>query len=972
MPHLEITFKTLAPGATEYQPSLLRLPKMPDETLAASKPQTIQQLVKPTITYTQKGSNHMSNATVPVLSRIVFPCRYAVICSEDEAMLQKLAPNKIPSGNLGKDLLPLEDEKTTRYGIRQMREGYIYVYVERTKPKKQCKCEVAVRVKPNGDLESLDGFPSNPFQSYKCFQIEDVVPHSVVRMLYTPDPLTKRMMEAIRTDAQLRDKIQKIDLQRNDLTDQIEVDEIGKYVAEDLTGQDTDAWNLLADSPAGCKPLSIPEYEIVKSLIKTDLSARHVQGFAVVLDDPIGITQELNAWRNAGIEDTLNDWLSKTTTLYGKQVSNDRRFNVAKSYFDLKSSYPGRAAARELIYQKNNAWFDITQDQDLDDDTEWEEQAAVINKDMDEWEKTKKRLDAQAKKNKAKNEAYFREEFQRKYVAGGYVNEAEMNKAISEHQAQCVIAENKFKQRVSNHQKWLLSENLLKAFDFYDDGNPADPTKSDRIENGLRFAGQSGLCVYGAEACPSIASKMDEWWAGDPCSRSNLAFRGLCLNQKAFENETKVLMAQGRTPDDIKAELAKSLNPDKLAKKAEELASAQDTAEQNDASSTAATLIVGGFTGLQKLTNLFDAANKVGEILPPNEADKILGSGFIWFKNFVEQVLKSSFMNAAVGKLVPRCYRNLMIAACGSMAVQIRVDELKALGQQVSETRRNRIAGQIKKRMMGSQSALGNALADSSSPKFFKIRGGTLLLALEAIMLGINLGQGTDQDENGWWDASYLATLFTTSAAGVELSGRIAELMVDHVSATSKATMMGAKAFKSTWKLAGGTLAATGSLMLAVSDGFNVVQSIEDHNHPLILAYSLRTLSYAGLFVGQTTLALGEAAPFAQWLMGRVGSNMATEGFLSAANWAADLTGTAAVAAGRQVAARVLACLVPGGIWISIGLTVIIWLLEDSQMESWCKQTIYRGAKFTSDKKTYDDEQTELVELDKALGDPAT
>jgi hypothetical protein len=37
----------------------------------------------------------------------------------------------------------------------------------------------------------------------------------------------------------------------------------------------------------------------------------HERGFAVVLDDAIGITQTLNHWRNAAL-DPIRSWLSKT------------------------------------------------------------------------------------------------------------------------------------------------------------------------------------------------------------------------------------------------------------------------------------------------------------------------------------------------------------------------------------------------------------------------------------------------------------------------------------------------------------------------------------------------------------------------------------------------------------------------------------------------------------------------------------
>ncbi len=75
--------------------------------------------------------------------------------------------------------------------------------------------------------------------------------------------------------------------------------------------------------------------------------------------------------------------------------------------------------------------------------------------------------------------------------------------------------------------------------------------------------------------------------------------------------------------------------------------------------------------------------------------------------------------------------------------------------------------------------------------------------------------------------------------------------------------------------------------------------------------------------------------------------------------------GTLAKTLGTQAARLLLARLVLGAFWISLALTIIIYIFEDDALEKWCKRSSFRIGKSS---KAYE-EQEELKALHSAFSE---
>mgnify|MGYP006174865001 CR=1 FL=1 len=66
-----------------------------------------------------------------------------------------------------------------------------------------------------------------------------------------------------------------------------------------------------------------------------------VPGKQYPIEDAIGITQELNAWRNAAVDEVKTTWLQRTVE---PGVDNERKLLVAQSFLEIEKLYPQMVA----------------------------------------------------------------------------------------------------------------------------------------------------------------------------------------------------------------------------------------------------------------------------------------------------------------------------------------------------------------------------------------------------------------------------------------------------------------------------------------------------------------------------------------------------------------------------------------------------------------------------------------------------
>jgi len=323
------------------------------------------------------------------------PFRLCAIGSEDSPTLRTITPD-LPAHL--QSLLPiaLSAESQARYGVRMMRQGFIYVFAKRVV--QGWKLDGASTVLKDGNLGHVQASDSaqnvrellvNPgTQTASIYVMEVRDPGGVqeMRVLFTPTALTRARIDdilqnkiAVEGGEGLRDMLQKIDIAAI-LADPnahsesvIPRDRINDTVAELIAlkkwghtqyvdpGEDISSYysTLMYSSNAGLRILQNQfhayqtaatahsmEYAIQRIPQKLDPVGRPednrstAQGVGIALTDPIGITQDLNHWRNMAWTTFKTDYLAKQVQGPGGNITNERRVSVGNVLCDLNDRYP--------------------------------------------------------------------------------------------------------------------------------------------------------------------------------------------------------------------------------------------------------------------------------------------------------------------------------------------------------------------------------------------------------------------------------------------------------------------------------------------------------------------------------------------------------------------------------------------------------------------------------------------------------
>ncbi|MFD3213958.1 hypothetical protein RAC78_24130, partial [Pseudomonas sp. LR_7] len=258
---------------------------------------------------------------------------------------------------------------------------------------------------------------------------------------------------------------------------------------------------------------------------------------AVVVEDALGITQELNAWRNAGLEH-LKRWLEKTETVAGKPgPSNERKVLVAQAFTELHQQFSERRVAALVDRHKTAMRAHL----------EGSNQAAPPHM-ADWWAQAKEGIldvNAQLKQSELQTRAQngeFARQFEKNYLSR--VDLPAMHALLGEFESHSLEAQRLAQSRTADHLHWLQSSALMGALAFYDEHD---------LSNGLCFAHQTGLCVIGLEGVPEGARLLDQWWREEALSAENLALRSLLFNQyaigKAYQHAQQALAAPPEDDD---------------------------------------------------------------------------------------------------------------------------------------------------------------------------------------------------------------------------------------------------------------------------------------------------------------------------------------------------------------------------------------------------------------------------------------
>lgn len=757
----------------------------------------------------------------------LLPLRYAAIGGNpaQRARLPKLPSYLSPFSDVG-------EMTHSSYAIRPLREGFLYLLIKRhSAPAYEWHSQY--RVAPNGSLLYISAdAPWEPAPSagnldeiirsfgwtITLYDLDDI---QELRPLFSPSPLTPRMLDNYRLlEDEYRSSLPAIDIARfiqpSDAPPQPHVlkhDQLS-WVADFKAQGDTDLQALLDLQPFNNDQIVSPHAS--RQALAPLMNQTKPRGAAIVIEDAIGITQELNAWRNAAVDDVKTRWLERTVE---PGVDNERKLLVAQSFLEIEKLYPQMMA--EQIVKREVMAEKVRNQPHLHAEiyafSERARQQADAHDERMKPHMAQFERDVRAKVQARQEAGEFSKKFDQKY--GHLVDRPAMHDQLEAFEQAMQHAQQAAEDRAKDHARWVVSERLLQALDRYDNAD---------LINGLAFAEQTGQCVIGMELSEWGTKVLDHWWRSDVADRGNLAIRGISYNQ-----------------DDLREELAALL----------EAAQAEPPAESS--------FVLRETLARQAhiAANAFGRINLLYEELQKSNNTASIGL-HAWYVALGRQVLRTGAPNSA-DRALHHGLRLTLFASVHETAVDIRLSDAARSGQPIDP---QRSGGQIA-RYLDHAWAEGLMQADGQKSDFYKVRAAGLVCLLEGMLMAFKARELPDSDariETELWAAA-----MTTAAAGFEIGASYVDQVVTRYGARS-ATGRGAAATLGRLKLWGAGLAGTGGLVLAWWDFADADKHIREaqnkelssRNIRLASAYRARGAATIALALAESGTAIAMAKPF--------------------------------------------------------------------------------------------------------------
>lgn len=740
-----------------------------------------------------------------------------------------------------------------------------------------------------------------------------------LRPLFSPSPLTPRLLDNYRLlEDEYRNSLPAIDIARfiqpSEAPPQPHVlkhDQLN-WVADFKARDDADLQALLDLQPFNNDQIVSPHAS--RQALAPPVNQTKPRGAAIVIEDAIGITQELNAWRNAAVDDVKTKWLERTVE---PGVDNERKLLVAQSFLEIEKLYP-QMMAEQIIKQEVMAEAVRKQPVTPVDFYGFTDHARKQADAHDEQVKpylAQFERDVRTKVQARQEAGEFSKKFDKKY--GNLVDRQAMHDQLDGFEQAMQLAQQAVEDRAKDHARWVISERFLQALDRYDNAD---------LISGLAFAEQTGQCVIGMELSDWGTKVLDHWWRSDVADRGNLAMRGISYNQ-----------------DDIREELTALLTAAKAEPPAESSFVLREALARQ----------------AHIAANAFGRINSLYEELQKRNNTASIGL-HAWYVVLGRQVLRTGAPNSA-DRALHHGLRLTLFASVHETALDIRLSEAARSGQPINP---QRSGGQIA-RYLDQAWAEGLMQADGLKSDFYKVRAASLVCLLEGMLMAFKARELPDSDARV--KTELLAAAMTTAAAGFEIGASYVDQVVTRYGARS-VTGKGAAATLGRLKLWGAGLAGIGGSLLAWWDFTDSADHfISSHHGPTRQAQKNSRLLAATYFVrGMATITLslaelGTAVAIAKPLFDYLSQNARTKAVRALSKSMSIL----AKNLGTQAARLLLAHLILGAFWVGLALTIIIYIFEDDALEKWCKRSTYR---LTKSSKPYSNEE-ELAELYSAFNE---
>ncbi|WP_047710543.1 T6SS effector BTH_I2691 family protein [Pseudomonas lactis] len=454
----------------------------------------------------------------------ILPLRYAMIGNSQSESAQTTA--FIPAS--ASIFASLPSLTTARYVIRALRDGYLYVFIDRTET--GWVCEGAYQTYSSGLCKALwpsppDGLTVSNVPDFgdRVIQLSEPEDINEARLLFTPDPLTPRMLAQIREQQSLRESLRKVDvrqlIQSCSNTDHIiEAPALESTVA-DIVAKTSDSLSAnlakqLFAPPTGFVPL-------VGVATRLEATATQAQGFAVILDDPIGITQELNAWRNLSVE-SLETFMRKADD---EGIDNKRKHTIGFAIENLKVTLAEQAEQR-YVNHANSLGVRYT-------DREYATSNFHMVTASSGSYRSFRNPAEQRRQEQQDIQKARRDSWEKDYASS--VDEVQLQAFMAEFQVAVKLADEIKDRRAEDHLHWLKSSALQEAYSYYDRRD---------CSNGLLFEAQIGVSVAGMNCTEKGDSLLETWSNADSVTPENWLWRGLAQNQTAAIRQINLVLAQ--------------------------------------------------------------------------------------------------------------------------------------------------------------------------------------------------------------------------------------------------------------------------------------------------------------------------------------------------------------------------------------------------------------------------------------------
>ena len=852
----------------------------PDDMERISRQMEISQQTLDSLYATCKRSLH------------ILPLRFSAIYAEAEDAAALAAVPEFKGG-----LASSPGLASAKYAARFLREGYLYVLVKRLG---RYRWEHCYHVGPEALLSPLDiNDPKPASGGIPYFTVQDVEDVSEAFMLFHPDPLSPRVLRYIHQLSHWREKLQRFDLASMAYscvgTDVIEPGQLSSQVAEYIGYKDADVARLLQEQTfpsltdpfdENAEPIDFAQYRM--RFENTLRSLSDGKGVAVVLNDAIGITQELNNFRNNALE-PLRAWMEAKEE--GKPT-NEQKFYCAEMIRNLDEAYVdgkvnGLAEVEVKRYRLSIGMRYLPFVQAVERaKSSGGAQALPIDYEMaEEYESRQQEIfDSARVRIKAQRADEYRREYNKKYAP--LLDQQARRRFDAEMDEMSQAYERKFEARSSDHLWWVQSTAFLDALDFYD---------SRDLIWGWAYAIQVTMAMVGMDGSTDGAALLSRWWLDvNMTDRGNLAWSVYCLNQEEMRSKARQDIESFRSRDQADA------GPDD-----------QSWLGQNSM------LVADSF---KQLSLAFIAANSViGGATPEWFKNSRLGITMTWYTQFVRMFFEKGGLERIERSLI-RIVLGLKVASMGEGAGRLNIKNLIF-------NRTQRDANKLYNNSFYTTQEIDDAIGRNSN-NFLNARMAAILGISELILL-YNILSREEKGSRDYFQAATSATLLLAAIADTAAAYQCAVISIRRYLSAAvpdiSSYRLGGFSF---W---GGTLASVGALFCAVDDVLMAVSFSKKKNSTILFAaYAARALANFGVAVLGLTLTLASSVGFLTLVSTEAKSvllrNVAAR-LLPLAKYLARLSARYALAAVYSVF-----------IWATVVISIGLWFISDDALESWCKR----------------------------------